>query len=76
MGNGKKDVYNFKQYKTNICPDCGGFVDWNSYHQQFICLSNDCAFIADKNGQRVWDNNMRAENIERMQAANNFEMER
>ena len=66
----KQKSYNFKPKDNGIagiCPDCSSIVSWNSYHSRFQCLGKDCCFEADEKGYRIWDNNMREENIKKMQ---------
>ena len=65
----KQTTYKFKPECTGIagfCPDCNGFVSWNSYHSRFECLSNECCFIANEKGERIWDNAIRDENIKKL----------
>lgn len=62
--------YEFKEKCTGIagfCPDCGGFVSFNSYHQRYECLNSDCCFTANLKGERIWDNTMREENLKRLE---------
>ena len=66
----KQKSYRFKPKDNGIagiCPDCSSIVSWNSYHSRFQCLGKDCCFEADEKGKRIWDNNMREENIKKMQ---------
>ena len=61
----ENQVYNFKQTNgvAGICPDCGGIVSFNSYHQRYQCSHVDCCFEANIKRERVWDNKMRDENL-------------
>lgn len=66
--NNKK--YDFKPNCKGIagfCPDCGGFVSFNSYHHRFECLDNDCCFMANENCERIWDNSMREANLKKLE---------
>lgn len=47
-----------------ICPDCGCRLDYNKNYQKFFCLGKDCSFIADIDGNRIWDNEIRDKNLE------------
>lgn len=60
-----KQIYNFQQTNgvAGICPDCGGIVSFNSYHQRYQCLKSDCCFEANIKKERVWDNKMREANL-------------
>ena len=61
--------YKFKERCIGIagfCPDCKNFVSWNSYHNRFECLNNDCCFMANGKGERIWDNSMREENLKKL----------
>ena len=65
----QKQTYNFKDKDigvAGICPDCGGIVTFNSYHQRYQCSTKECCFEANLKGARVWDNLMRDENIKKM----------
>ena len=64
----QKQSYNFKQSNgvAGICPDCGGIVSFNSYHQRYQCSQVDCCFEADIKKQRVWDNEMRDQNLQQI----------
>ena len=72
----EKLVYNFKQTPgvAGMCPDCNSFIHFNSYHQRFECSGNDCAFMADIKGERIWDNKMREENLKRLQALSDYKI--
>ena len=63
----KEKANNFKQSNgvAGIWPDCGGIVSFNSYHQRYQCLRVDCCFEANIKKERVWDNKMRDENLQR-----------
>ena len=64
----EKQIYNFKQTNgvAGVCPECGGIVSFNSYHQRYQCTHKDCCFEANIKKERVWDNNMRDENLKRI----------
>jgi len=69
----KKIIANKLKYKftktpgvAGVCPDCGSIVCFNSYHNRYECSSKDCCFEADINGERVWDNKMREENLKKI----------
>ena len=72
----EKQVYNFEQTSgiAGICPDCNSFIHFNSYHQRYECSGNDCAFIADINCERIWDNKMREENLKRLQKESDYKI--
>ena len=46
-----------------ICPDCGDRLDYNRWRKEFYCLNRECAFVADLEGNRIWDNEMREQSI-------------
>ncbi len=67
----EKQTYTFKERCTGVagfCPDCESIVSWNSYHNRFQCMSNDCCFETNEKGERIWDNSMRQENLKRLKA--------
>lgn len=73
--NSQTKKYNFKHKCTGVagvCPDCNSFVSFNSYHQRYECLSNNCCFMANLECERIWDNSMRDENIKQLNLSNNF----
>ena len=45
----ENQTYNFKQTNgvAGICPDCGGIVSFNSYHQRYECSHTNCCFEAN-----------------------------
>ena len=57
-------AYNFEKTSgiAGVCPDCGSIVEFRMYFQEYNCTNKNCAFVADINGVRVWDNKMRDEN--------------
>ena len=47
-----------------ICPNCGDVLSWNTHFQAYIHDSNSkCCYMEDKNGNRIWDNKMREEQL-------------
>ena len=63
----EKEKYNFKQAGiAGLCPDCGHVVEFKSYFQEFYCTDSNCAFVANINGERVWDNKKREENLKKI----------
>lgn len=68
----KNEIYNFKQTNgvAGICPDCGGIVSFNSYHQRYQCSQSECCFEANVKMERVWDNKMREENLKKLKNEN------
>lgn len=48
-----------------ICPDCGSFLEFDRASKDFYCLGADCAFIADRDGNRIWDNDIRDANLKK-----------
>ena len=65
----QKEKYKFKEKNigvAGICPDCKGIVTFNSYHQRYQCTTKECCFEANLNGERVWDNSMRENNLKKI----------
>ena len=64
-----KTKYSFKEKNAGIagiCPDCKSIVSFNSYHQIYECLSNECCFEANLKGERIWDNDMRDKHLNKI----------
>ncbi len=59
---------------AGVCPDCGHVLEYRSYFQEFNCTAKTCAFVADKNGVRVWDNQKRDENLKRLQEESDYKI--
>ena len=57
-----------------VCPDCGCVLEFRSYFQEYNCTGKDCAFVADINGERVWDNQKRDENLKRLQEESDYKI--
>ena len=72
----EKQVYTFKLTPgiAGICPDCGSFIHFNSYHQRYECSGNDCAFMANLKGERIWDNKKRDENLKKLQEESDYKI--
>ena len=72
----EKQTYNFQKSSgfAGVCPDCGHVLEYRSYFQEFNCTGKDCAFVADKNGNRVWDNQKRDENLKRLQEESDYKI--
>ncbi len=71
----QKQTYNFKDKNigvAGICPDCGGIVTFNSYHQRYQCTIKECCFEANIKKERVWDNSMREENLKLIKNESNL----
>ena len=70
----EKQTYNFQKSSgfAGVCPDCGHVLEYRSYFQEFNCTGKDCAFVADKNGNRVWDNQKRDENLKKLQKESGY----
>ena len=68
----EKKIYNFEQTNgvAGVCPDCGGIVTFNSYHQRYQCSKKECCFEANVEMERVWDNKMREENLKKLKIEN------
>ena len=58
-----KDIKNFHRNRLNICPDCECVCSWNTHFKAYICDNKECAFMADVDGKRIWDNKKREENL-------------
>lgn len=77
-----KKLKNEKQtYKFNttgcfagVCPDCGHVLEYRSYFQEFNCTGKDCAFVANINGERVWDNKKREENLKKLEEESEYRL--
>ena len=55
---GKQETYDFQikeNFVSGFCPDCGEVVAYVPKLDGYVCLN--CNFQADKNKERVWDNN-------------------
>ena len=64
----EKCKYNFNTSGfAGVCPDCGHVLEYRSYFQEFNCTGKDCAFVANINGERVWDNEKRDENLKKLE---------
>ena len=69
-----------KKYKFNtsgfagVCPDCGHVLEYRSYFQEFNCTATNCAFVANVNGERVWDNKKRDENLKRLEEETDYKI--
>lgn len=49
---------------NKVCPDCGSVISWNSHFKAYQHpSSNDCVYEENENGERVWDNKMRDEQL-------------
>jgi len=59
---------------AGVCPDCGHILEYRSYFQEYNCTASDCAFVADRNGNRVWDNKKRDENLKRLQEESDYKI--
>ena len=59
---------------AGVCPDCGHVLEYRSYFQEYNCTATNCAFVADKNGVRVWDNQKRDENLKRLQEESDYKI--
>jgi len=64
--NEKTGIKRFQPNRLNICPDCDGVCSWNTHFRAYICENSECAFMADKNGQRIWDNQQREDNLRKL----------
>ena len=64
-----------KSCTHGFCPDCGCRLDYDRSFEEYQCTSKDCCFVADKNGNRVWDNDMREEEKQQMRKSLKREME-
>ena len=63
-----KQCYKFNTTGVaGVCPDCGHIVEFRSYFQEFNCTGSNCAFVANINGERVWDNKKREENLKKFE---------
>ena len=69
-------AYNFEKTSgfAGVCPDCGGIVEFRMYFQEFNCTNKNCAFVANINGERVWDNKKRDENLKRLQEESDYKI--
>lgn len=46
--------------QARICPDCGGILNFNSYHQRFSHQpSSECVYEENIYGECVWNNSLR-----------------
>lgn len=70
----KTKMFNATGCFAGVCPDCGQVLEYRSYFQEFNCTAKDCAFVADKNGNRVWDNEKRDENLKRLQEESDYKI--
>ena len=69
----KKERYRFSETGiAGVCPDCGYIVEYRSYFQEYNCTASDCAFVANKNCDRVWDNKKRDENLKKLQEESDY----
>ncbi len=47
-----------------ICPDCKGVLSWNTHFKAYThSPSSKCAYMEDANGNRIWDNARRDEQL-------------
>ena len=72
----EKQTYQFNTTGgfAGVCPDCGHVLEYRSYFQEFNCTGKDCAFVANVDGVRVWDNKMRDENLKKLQEESNYKI--
>ena len=59
---------------SEVCPDCGHVLEYRSYFQEFNCTGKDCAFVANINGERMWDNEKRDENLKKLQEESDYKI--
>ena len=57
---------------AGVCPDCGGIISFNSYHQRYQCMNKNCCLEANIKKERVWDNDKREENLKQIKNEINF----
>ena len=51
-----------------LCPDCKGLIYWDSRMQAYRHdIIDDCAYMENLNGKRIWDNNKRDERRKKLQ---------
>ena len=70
-------AYNFDKTSgvAGVCPDCGGIVEFRMYFQEFNCTNKNCAFVANADGVRVWDNKMRDKNLKKLQEESDYKVQ-
>ena len=71
----EKQTHNFRTSGfAGLCPDCGHIMEYRSYFQEFNCTASDCAFVANINGERVWDNKKRDEKLKRLHEESEYKI--